>query len=92
LLTPFAESHSSFRNENTLDRPLACAAIYTECFQCPLFARIGKQHLRNSQGSGIGWVGQLQGDGTGCFQLIDDDFDDNPLVPPLLEMEKTFIR
>lgn len=79
LLTPFAESHLSFRDEKTLDGSLTCAAIFAEPSQRPLFPGINEQGLHNSHGPRVRWMRQLERNGTSPLQLIDDDFNDAPL-------------
>ena len=75
LLAPLVESHFRLREEKALDGALACATMFAEGFQGAVFRGVGKQNFCDAHGTGVVGMRQLQGDGVGGFELIDDDFD-----------------
>jgi hypothetical protein len=80
LLSPLSECHSCFLEEETLNRPLACAAVLTKFPQCFFVRSICEHCFCHSQRSCIRGLRQLERDRFDYLQLIDDDFD-NPSLP-----------
>ena len=79
LLAPSREAHPCFRQKDSLDGALACAARLAELVERFSFARVGLQFANDAGGAGVFGMRELQGDGVGTFDLGDDKFDERPL-------------
>lgn len=84
LLAPLVEGHFGLREEEALDGAFTGAGFFAESFERAVFRGIGEEESGDAEGAGIVWVRQLQGDGVGGLELVDDDFNDAAVERALL--------
>jgi len=78
-LSPARKGHFRLREEESLRRPLAGAAILAVLLQRFLLARVCDQACGDPHGAWIARLRQLQWNGARRFHLIEDQFDDAPV-------------